>query len=152
MRSIVVFALAWTACVQVAAGQGSTAAPTKSMSIPFDHQGTNRDITQIVDLAPGDRFTITVTNTCPSQFDYSIHQSGRQDTPQEKSRNTFEAGDRDDYAMLEPVSKGPITFEPQYGSQVEPSKPNTGGPPVSSLRGLVQKQQVLPLDSHSRKV
>jgi hypothetical protein len=85
----------------------------------FDHFSERPSSTKIVHLRPQDKFNIVIANTCPDSLQYTVDQSPRSQSPAKPKDVINVLGF--DGAPTPPnpvtsVTKGPITFDPKYGS------------------------------------
>lgn len=112
-RPIVTLAVAMLASAAVNA-EDKPPAPNYT----FDQYTLASGATQIVALAPGQMFTITIAHGCPDRFDYSVFMSpaSRTRTPQRLIQER--SGKRPPANPAVAVVKGPIKYDDQYGSYI----------------------------------
>jgi hypothetical protein len=92
---------------ETAAAQGSTEPPVPIP--PYDHRAINKPISYTVALRPGQRFAVTVLNTCEAEFDHLMYGVPRASV----------AAARDGADKPSPLSRvdlPPTAFDPQFGS------------------------------------
>ena len=102
--------------IGLSAGHASAADITTYI---FDHFSERPSSTKTVHLRPQDTFSIVIANTCPDSLQYAVDQSPRSQSPAKPKDVINVLGF--DGAPTPPnpvtsVTKGPIAFDPKYGS------------------------------------
>jgi hypothetical protein len=95
----------------------------------FDHYLERPASTKIEHLRPHDKFYIVIANTCPDSLEYTVDQSPRSESSAKpKGVSAILGLDREATPPnpVTSVTKGPITFDPTYGSYAVRIFPKAG--------------------------